>query len=402
MLLGNILTQVGPIEIPDSIPSAKEELEMLKALPFDELVDTVVRKMVTFTIDVVIAILVFIVGKYIIRKLVSLLQSIMARRKVDRSLASFLVSFVKIALYFILIVTVIGILGIETSSFLALFASAGVAVGMALSGTLQNFAGGVLILLLKPYKLGDYIEAQGYAGSVKAIQIFHTVINTPDNKSILIPNGGLSTGSINNYSREEYRRLDWTVSISYGDSVDAARKAMLAICADDERIVKMYVEDDKEMRKAGISASDQYAQAIEMCRPNATVPWAQRGWWYRLWHKPETGDKPEDIKASKDEIKQMLTPKVDRSARVYVSQLADSSVNLTLRAWTRNEFYWDVFFSINERIYNELPLHGINFPFPQMQVHITPEDGDGTPQEPAPQTQPPVYDSQHAEGEPQD
>lgn len=403
MLLGNILAQVAPVEIPDSVPTAKQELEMLKSLPLDELIDTVVRKMVAFTIDLVIAVIVFVVGKYIIHKLLDLLRSIMVRRKVDRSLANFSLSFVKIALYFILIVIVIGILGIETSSFLALFASAGVAVGMALSGTLQNFAGGVLILLLKPYKLGDYIEAQGYAGSVKEIQIFHTVINTPDNKSILIPNGGLSTGSINNYSREEYRRLDWTVSISYGDSVEAARKAMLAICDADERIVKMYVEDDNDMRKAGILSKDQYGQAMEMCKPSNAVPWAQRSWWYRLWHKPEVGDKPEDLKASKEERIRILAPKVDRSPRVYVSQLADSSVNLTLRAWTRNEFYWDVFFYVNEKIYNELPLHGINFPFPQMQVHMSQPDDETQAESPEPKPiAPPEYDPQHAEPEPQE
>ena len=145
-------------------------------------------------------------------------------------------SLVNIVLYFILIVTVIGILGIETTSFLAIFASAGVAVGMALSGTLQNFAGGVLILLLKPYKIGDYIEVQGYAGTVREIQIFHTIITTYDNKSISIPNGGLSTGSVNNWSREAYRRVTWTVSISYGDNVDDARKAILDMFAADERI----------------------------------------------------------------------------------------------------------------------------------------------------------------------
>ena len=136
------------------------------------------------------------------------------------------------------IITIIGILGIETSSFLALFASAGVAIGMALSGTLQNFAGGVLILLLKPYKIGDYIEAQGYAGTVREIQIFHTIITTYDNKSIIIPNGGLSTSSINNWSTQDYRRVEWEIAISYGDSVDAARKAILDMFATDPRILK--------------------------------------------------------------------------------------------------------------------------------------------------------------------
>ena len=142
-----------------------------------------------------------------------------------------------------MLITVIGILGLETSSFLAIFASVGVAIGMALSGTLQNFAGGVLILLLKPYKIGDYIEAQGYAGTVKEIQIFHTIITTYDNKSIIIPNGGLSTGSINNWNREAYRRVDWTISISYGDDVATARKVITDILLADHRVVKEYVED---------------------------------------------------------------------------------------------------------------------------------------------------------------
>ena len=128
---------------------------------------------------------------------------------------------------------------------------AGVAIGMALSGTLQNFAGGVLILLLKPYKIGDYIEAQGYAGTVKEIQIFFTVITTPDNKSISIPNGGLSTGSVNNWTREEYRRVSWTVSISYGDNVDAAREAILKMFAADSRVMP-------ETAAAKVSAQDAF------------------------------------------------------------------------------------------------------------------------------------------------
>ena len=154
-----------------------------------------------------------------------------------------MLSLVRIVLYFILIVTVIGILGIETSSFLALFASAGVAIGMALSGTLQNFAGGVLILLLKPYRIGDYIEAQGFAGTVTKIEIFNTIICTPDNKSIIIPNGGLSTGSINNYSTQEYRRVDWPLGISYGDSFENARDAILKMLSTDPRVIQEAIPD---------------------------------------------------------------------------------------------------------------------------------------------------------------
>ena len=167
----------------------------------------------------------------------------------SQSLATFILSVMKVALLFILIIIVISIIGIETSSFIALFASAGVAIGMALSGTLQNFAGGVLILLLKPYKVGDFIETQGFTGTVKEIQIFNTILNTPDNKSIFIPNGGLSTGSINNYSHEEYRRVDWTIGISYGDDLDKAKDAILKMIKEDSRIVKGSMLDDKKQRK---------------------------------------------------------------------------------------------------------------------------------------------------------
>lgn len=222
----------------DSIPTVSEETNMLKNMSFDQLLDTLVHDIVHFAISLAVAILVFYLGKFIIGRLYRLTESILYRRKVEPSLTTFVLSLVRIVLYFILIVTVIGILGIETSSFLALFASAGVAIGMALSGTLQNFAGGVLILLLKPYRIGDYIEAQGYAGTVTKIEMFNTTICTPDNKSIIIPNGGLSTGSINNYSTQSYRRVDWTIGISYGDNFDSAQKVLMGMIESDSRVLK--------------------------------------------------------------------------------------------------------------------------------------------------------------------
>ena len=223
--------------VNDSVPSVHEELQMLKSLPFDEFMDTAVRGVIKFAINLAIAILVFYVGKLAIKWMYRMVHRLLVKREADMSLTTFVLSLIKIVLYFILIVIVIGIMGIETTSFLALFGAAGVAIGMALSGTLQNFAGGVLILMLKPYRVGDYIETQGYAGFVKEIQIFNTIITTYDNKSIILPNGGLSTGSINNWSKEQFRRVDWPVSISYGDNIEAARKAILNIIASDDRIV---------------------------------------------------------------------------------------------------------------------------------------------------------------------
>ena len=211
---------------------------MFKNISFQDAMSKLANMLVSFGFKLVIAIVVFYIGRFIIRKINQLLTNVFEKRHVDLSLKTFMLSFTKILLYFILVVTIIGILGIETSSFLALFASAGVAIGMALSGTLQNFAGGVLILILKPYKVGDYIEAQGFAGTVKEVLMFNTVITTPDNKTIMIPNGVLSTGSINNYSVQPMRRVDWSLSIQYGDDFETASAAIKEILNSDGRVVK--------------------------------------------------------------------------------------------------------------------------------------------------------------------
>lgn len=188
--------------------------------------------------NLLVALLIYIVGKFIISKLLKLVRKLMQKRNIEPSLASFLNSLVTICLYFVLIIAIIGVLGIETSSFVALFASAGVAIGMALSGTLQNFAGGVMILLFRPFRVGDFIEAQGYAGIVKEVQIFNTVLVTVDNQTIIIPNGGLSTGSIKNYSSEPNRRVDIDVEVAYGTKPEDVRKILDAICKKDSRILK--------------------------------------------------------------------------------------------------------------------------------------------------------------------
>lgn len=352
--------------MPDSIPTVREEVSMLKTLPFDELMSRLVSSVVTFAINLAIAILVFYVGRLVINKLYKFISGIFVRRHLDQSLATFVLSLVRIVLYFILIVTVIGILGIETSSFIALFASAGVAIGMALSGTLQNFAGGVLILLLKPYKIGDFIETQGYAGTVRDIQIFSTIICTPDNKSIIIPNGGLSTGTINNYNKEDYRRVDWVVGISYGDDVDTARRAILDIIASDSRIVTRYIEDDRKLRRE--QQAEREAEA-RLEHPEEVEEEQPRGWVSRLFHRKRRPSLPKPAELPRaSEI--FNTKPVDRSPVVRVNELAASSVDLKISVWTQAGSYWDVFYDLNERFYKELPAAGINFPFPQLDVHV--------------------------------
>ena len=215
-------------------------------------------------------------------------------------------AIVNVVLWFVLIIIIVSILGIETSSFVALFASAGVAIGMALSGTLQNFAGGVMILLFKPYKVGDFIEAQGYAGVVKEIQIFNTIIRTGDAQTVIIPNGTLSTGMMKNYSTEQYRRVDQVFQFAYGSNLDEVKTAVAEIQQRHPLILQGPVADSEVV----------------------AAPW--------------TG----------------------------VSSLGDSGVVLTSRVWCKSSDYWTVFFYMNETVYEELRQRGFMFPFNRMDVNI--------------------------------
>lgn len=316
--------QIPAPQIPVPEVSNQSFWKGLEGLSFDELIQKMVNGLISFGLKVGIAILVFYVGRYIIRKLYKMVYNVMTHRHIDQSLTTFVLSLIRMVLYFILVISIIGILGLETSSFLAIFASAGVAIGMALSGTLQNFAGGVLILLLKPYKVGDFIEVNGYTGTVKSIQLFNTVINTVDNKAIILPNGALSTGSINNYSLESYRRVDWTVCLAYGTDLDKAKETLMEIVQSDPRVVKKYIEDDELYKQQNLI--DKRVVSVQN--------------------------------------------KVERPPFVGLNEMADSSINFVVLAWTHASNYWPLYFDINERIYKELPEKGFSFPFPQMDVHL--------------------------------
>ena len=172
------------------------------------------------------ALVIYIIGKWLIRKVNSIVSKLMRKKHVEASLQTFLESIVNVSLWILLVIAVISVLGVETSSFVALFTGAGMAIGMAMSGTLGNFAGGVMILLFKPYKVGDFISAQGYDGIVKEIQIFNTILVTTDNQTIIIPNGSLSTGSLKNFSTQKYRRVDLSYSFAYGTDYDVVREAI--------------------------------------------------------------------------------------------------------------------------------------------------------------------------------
>ena len=186
---------------------------------------------------ILIAVIVFIVGRFLISMLNRFVGRLMDRRKVDISIKTFVKSLVNILLTILLIISVVGALGVETTSIAALLASAGVAVGMALSGNLSNFAGGLIILLFKPYKVGDYIEAQGVGGTVKEVQMFHTVLGTVDNKVIYIPNGSLSSGVVTNFSNQTTRRVDWTFGVEYGSDYEKVKQVIESVLAKDSRIL---------------------------------------------------------------------------------------------------------------------------------------------------------------------
>jgi len=199
-------------------------------------------KMLSFGVEYVPkligGIVVLIIGLWIVKLITKGVGKALVKSKMDQSLIPFLKSLTNIVLKILVVISVMGMIGIEMTSFIAILGAAGLALGLALSGTLQNFAGGVIILIFKPFKIGDFIEAQGYSGIVKEINIFATTLNTVDKKLIILPNGPLSTGSLSNYSAEAQRRVDWKFGIAYGDDVENFKKAINDFISEDKRILK--------------------------------------------------------------------------------------------------------------------------------------------------------------------
>lgn len=187
---------------------------------------------------ILIALAILWLGWKLIKVLTNFLQKIFAKKNLDVSLQSFLQSLIGITLKVLLIITVADMIGIQMTSFIAILGAAGLAVGMALQGTLQNFAGGVIILILKPYKVGDFIEQGGITGTVQQIQIFNTVLQTPDNKIVIVPNTQLATNTLTNYTRANKRRVDIPVGISYGSDVEQARRVLLELASSHPDVFK--------------------------------------------------------------------------------------------------------------------------------------------------------------------
>ena len=245
------------------------------------------------------AIVVLIIGLWVIKLITKRTFILMDSTDITPALKSFLKSMLSIVLKIVLIISVLGMVGIQMTTFIAMLTAASLAIAMAFNGTLSNFAGGVMILFFKPFKIGDFVSAQGEMGSVKEIQIFVTILTTPDNKTIILPNGPLSNGNLTNFSTQEVRRVDWSFGIGYGDSYDTAKEMILGFIKDDKRILN------------------------EPAKPF-----------------------------------------------IVLGELADSSVNITVRVWVKPADYWEVYFDMNEKFYKNAGKHSINIPFPQMDIHL--------------------------------
>ncbi len=230
--------QVENLIVPDSIQKARlmEAVQHLTDADFVKNIWSDMLHWLVWTgIKMAISLAIFYVARWLLHKLVRIVDALMTRRGVEVSLHSFLLTAVKVLGYVLIVLIIVSVLGFNSSSFLAVLASMGLAIGMALSGTLQNFAGGIMILVLRPYRVGDFIEAQGVSGTVSSISLFNTVVHTSDKKTIYIPNNAISTSIINNYSTSTTRRCSWKVSVAYGDDYDKIREAMLAIITRDGR-----------------------------------------------------------------------------------------------------------------------------------------------------------------------
>ena len=304
-MLPNIFQTSIPIIPADSLDlkgSAEKFVEKVTTTPADVLLKELGKDALQFGLKVLAALAIYFIGAWVIKRIKKLLGNIFERRKTDKAIASFTMSLVSISLTILLIILTVGTLGVNTTSLAAILAAGGMAIGMALSGTVQNFAGGIMLLVFKPFKAGDFIEAQGFSGTVSEVNIVSTKLTTTDNRVIVLPNGSLSSGTINNISQNPIRRLEWKIGVEYGSNIDQAREVILGILNADARVL----------------------------------------------HGKDAPDEP----------------------NVKLSGLLDSSVEIQACCWVRTDDYWNLLWEVNELIYNELPKNGIDFPFPQLDVHL--------------------------------
>ena len=231
------LLQTTPADSLNVEEKITEVINTVKNTPTDVLLTDLWDKIVSFGLKVIAALVLYTIGVWLIRRIKKLLSRIFERKKTDSAIASFVQSIASIALTIILVISIVGTLGIDTTSLAALLAGGGMAIGMALNGTVQNFAGGIMILLFRPFKAGDYIEAHGFGGTVSEVNITSTKLTTTDNRVIIIPNGILSNDTINNFSHNTMRRLDITIDVEYGTSAEHVKTVLTDIINRDARIL---------------------------------------------------------------------------------------------------------------------------------------------------------------------
>lgn len=291
------LTQI-PADSLAKTMDFSQKLAELSNMSFDELLKKSTTWCIEIVFKIVLAIIIYQIGRWVIHRLKKMVIKAMERKGVETTLKNFLSSLLHSILITLLIGAIIVILGVSTTSIVAILASASLGLGIAMSGTLQNFAGGVMVLLQKPYKIGDFIEVDNQTGKVQDIRLFHTVINTLENKQIYLPNGSTASGVIINYTAEVFRRVEWVISVSYGEDVNNVKEVLREILDQEERLV---VEEDKPIM-------------------------------------------------------------------IVLKALSESSVDIMIRAWAKTDEQWDVYFDINQKIYDTFNEKGISFPFPQLDV----------------------------------
>lgn len=246
--------------------------------------------------NILLCIAILIIGFWVVKMVIKGVKKIMRKSKTDESLVTFLSSLLTMVLKVLVVISAITQLGVEMTSFVTILGAAGLAVGLAFSGTLSNFAGGVMILIFKPFKVGDTVITQGEQGVVKEIQIFNTYLHTSDNKVVILPNGPVANGNITNFTKAEKRRVEWVFGVSYGDDIKVARDLLTKFIKEDKRILK------------------------------------------------------------------------DPEPFIGVESLTNTSVDISVKVWAKTDHYWDIYYSINERVYREFELAGLHFPHANVQI----------------------------------
>ena len=267
-------------------------------MDLSNLLAKVYELLTVYGMRVVAAIVILVVGRWVALGLAKFIKRLMLKSKVDETLVSFVRNLSYIALLAFVVIAALNQLGIQTASFIAVLGAAGLAIGLALQGSLGNFAAGVLMIIFKPFKVGDFIEGAGLGGTVEKIEIFTTQLKSPDNKTIIVPNAKLTGDNIINYTVKGTRRVDFVFGIGYDDDIDKARSIIKEIIDQDDRVLK------------------------------------------------------------------------DQEPVIVVSELADSSVNFSVRAWTSADDYWSFYFDTTEKVKKQFDAQGISIPFPQRDVHV--------------------------------